>query len=100
MKINEIEGLVPLFDLYQSLLTDKQREYFIMYYYNDFSLGEIASNLGISRNAVFDIIKKTEALLNDYESKLHLNEKRLKREEIYDSLDENIALKLRKIEEI
>lgn len=100
MKIDEINEYVPLFDMYQSLLTGKQKEYFIMYYYEDFSLGEIASNLNVSRNAVFDVVKKTENILKEYESKLHLYEKKLKREKIYQTLDSKVASDLREIEEI
>lgn len=100
MKINEIEEFVPLYDIYQGLLTDKQRKYFEMYYYEDYSFSEIAIALNVTRNAAFDTIKKTENILNDYESKLHLYEKRLKREKIYERLDEAIALELREIEEI
>lgn len=100
MKIDEISQIVPLYDLYQNLLTDKQKEYFEMYYYNDFSLSEIASNLNVTRNAVFDVIKKTEGILVTYEQKLHLYEKLVLREKIYETLDEEIKLSLKKIEEI
>ncbi len=61
-----------LFDYYQPLLTEKQQEIFIDYYANDFSLGEIAESNNISRNAVFDTIKKVEKLLDYYEEKLKL----------------------------
>ena len=45
---------ISLFDTYKELLTDKQQEYFILYYYEDYTLKEIAENKNISRNAVFD----------------------------------------------
>ncbi|HHY20475.1 MAG TPA: putative DNA-binding protein [Bacilli bacterium] len=61
-----------LFDFYQSLLTDKQRKYMSLYYLDDFSLGEIAEQFDISRQAVFDNIKRTEAMLEEYEEKLSL----------------------------
>lgn len=64
-----------LFDYYQNLLTIKQQEIFEDYYGNDFSLGEIADNNKISRNAVFDTIKKVEKLLDNYEEILKLVEK-------------------------
>ena len=42
------------------------------YYGNDYSLGEIAENFNISRQAVYDNIKRTENILESYEAKLHL----------------------------
>ncbi|WP_209122414.1 putative DNA-binding protein [Alkalihalobacillus sp. BA299] len=64
-----------LFDFYQSLLTSKQRQYMELYYLDDFSLGEIAEEFEISRQAVYDNIKRTEAMLEEYEAKLSLLEK-------------------------
>jgi predicted DNA-binding protein YlxM (UPF0122 family) len=78
--LEKTQYLVMLYDLYRPLLTDKQREYFEMYYFDDFSLAEIADNLSISRNAVFDALKKVNNILADYESKLHLYEKGQKQE--------------------
>ncbi|PYZ93174.1 hypothetical protein CR194_08215 [Salipaludibacillus keqinensis] len=70
-----------LYDFYQALLTNKQNHYMSMYYLDDWSLGEISDHFGISRQAVYDNIKRTEALLEEYEDKLQLlsrYEKRLK----------------------
>ncbi|MFD1735788.1 putative DNA-binding protein [Bacillus salitolerans] len=64
-----------LFDFYQSLLTPKQRSYMELYYLEDYSLGEIAEEYEISRQAVYDNIKRTEAMLEEYEYKLLLFEK-------------------------
>ncbi|HZG72903.1 MAG TPA: putative DNA-binding protein [Chondromyces sp.] len=61
-----------LYDFYQSLLTDKQRSYMSLYYLDDFSLGEIAEEYEVSRQAVYDNIKRTEAMLEEYERKLLL----------------------------
>ena len=52
-----------LFDFYGELLTDKQREYFDLHYNEDYSLGEIAEMTGISRQGVWDIIKRAEDTL-------------------------------------
>lgn len=65
-----------LFDLYGSLLTDKQREYFGYYYSEDYSLSEIADLLGVSRNAVHDQIRIVIAHLDEFESKLGLLRRR------------------------
>jgi uncharacterized protein len=61
-----------LFDFYQSLLTPKQRNYMALYYLDDYSLGEIADEFHVSRQAVYDNIKRTEAMLEEYEEKLLL----------------------------
>lgn len=61
--------LVLLYDYYGDLLTDRQRECFEMRYYQDLSLGEIASELGISRQGVHDNLSRTEALLRNMEAK-------------------------------
>ena len=49
------------------------------YYLDDFSLGEIAEQFEVSRQAVYDNIKRTEAMLEEYENKLQLLEKFEKR---------------------
>src|SRR5690606_20938788 len=59
-----------LYDFYQSLLTPKQQSYMSLYYLDDFSLGEIAEEFGVSRQAVYDNIKRTEAMLEEYAEKL------------------------------
>ncbi|WP_199700144.1 YlxM family DNA-binding protein [Atopobacter sp. AH10] len=56
-----------LLDSYGKLLTDKQLAYMLDYYEEDFSLGEIAENYSVSRQAVYDAIKKAEQLLTHYE---------------------------------
>ena len=76
-----------LFDFYQSLLTDKQRLYMQLYYLDDLSLGEIAEQYGVSRQAVYDNVKRTEAMLEDYEKKLNLFEKHEGRLEIVELLE-------------
>ena len=59
-----------LFDTYGGMLTDKQRECFDMRYNQDLSLGEIAEMMGVSRQAVNDNLKKTEALLRRMEENI------------------------------
>ena len=61
-----------LYDFYQSLLTPKQKSYMSLYYLDDYSLGEIADEYEVSRQAVYDNIKRTEAMLEEYEAKLLL----------------------------
>jgi len=61
-----------LFDFYGELLTDKQKEYFDLHYNADYSLGEIAEMMGISRQGVWDIIKRAEETLRRTEEKTGL----------------------------
>jgi predicted DNA-binding protein YlxM (UPF0122 family) len=61
-----------LFDFYGLLLTEKQQTFLKYYFHDDYSLGEIATEFEISRQAVFEHIKRAEALLQDYESQLQL----------------------------
>jgi len=75
-----------LFDFYQDLLTPKQQNYMSLYYLDDFSLGEIAEQFEVSRQAVYDNIKRTEAMLEEYEDKLHLYEKFLMRQNMFKKL--------------
>lgn len=79
-----------LFDFYQSLLTDKQRSYMELYYLDDLSLGEIAEEYEISRQAVYDNIRRTEMMLEEYETKLNLFEKFQKRQQLILELEEGI----------
>lgn len=97
------EQLNELFDLYQALLTDKQIEYFKFYYQEDYSLQEIAELLHVSRNAIFDQLKKVEQHLFSYEEKLKLLEKKQKRLDIMDQLtsehNKQLIDELRKLDE-
>ncbi|GKV67771.1 UPF0122 protein [Sporosarcina sp. NCCP-2716] len=80
-----------LFDFYQSLLTDKQRIYMELYYLDDLSLGEIAEEYHVSRQAVYDNVRRTEAMLEDYEAKLMLFEKFKQRTEVIDRLEQHLS---------
>jgi len=64
--------MTMLFDFYGSLLTDKQQKIVRSYFYNDLSLSEIADNIGISRQGVYDHLKRSEKSLKEYESELGL----------------------------
>ena len=66
-----------LYDLYGDLLTEHQKEIFGSLVNEDLSLSEIAADQGITRQGVQDMLKRTEKKLEDYESKLHLLEKKL-----------------------
>ena len=65
-----------LYDLYGGLLTDKQREYFEDYYFNNLSFSEMAEDYDVSRNAVFKQVHIVIDKLNEYESILRLKQNR------------------------
>lgn len=69
--MNRVE-LTNLFDIYESLLTDREKEIFKYYYYEDLSLSEIGENLNITRTGVFNTIKKVEEKLTQFEASLKL----------------------------
>lgn len=77
-----------LYDFYQSLLTPKQKSYMSLYYLDDYSLGEIAEEYNVTRQAVFDNIKRTEALLEEYEEKLLLFHKFQERSKLIERMKE------------
>ena len=60
-----------LFEIYAELLTDKEKEAFKDYYYEDLSLSEIAENKEISRAAVSKMVKNVVEKLDYYESMIH-----------------------------
>ncbi len=73
--MEEIIYYSELYDLYGLLLTDKQREYFENYYFNNLSLGEMAENYNVSRNAIHKQLKIAISKLEEYEEKLKLHVK-------------------------
>ena len=77
---------IALFDAYKALLTEKQQQILTLYYFNDFGLTEIGENLGVSRQAVLDAIKKAEAVLVESEKSLKLVEKSKKVNVLLDSI--------------
>lgn len=64
-----------LLDLYGGLLTEKQRSFLEFYYNDDLSLAEIAENEGITRQGVYDIVKRAKDQLVNYEEKLLINQR-------------------------
>ena len=64
--------MTMLFDFYGDVLTDRQKEFYDLYYNEDLSLGEIAENYGITRQGVRDVIVRAEATLTELEDKTGL----------------------------
>lgn len=79
-----------LYDFYGKLLTDKQRGIAESYYFHNLSLAEIAETEGISRQAVHDLLHRTEELLQKYEERLRMYEGYERRRRIRESLQQDI----------
>ena len=69
---NQTFRMTMLFDFYGELLTDRQKEFYELYYDGDLSLSEIAENYGISRQGVRDVIVRAEAYMTEIEDKTGL----------------------------
>ena len=66
---NQAYRMALLYDFYGDMLTDRQKEFYDLYYNEDLSLSEIAENYGISRQGVRDVIVRAEATLTELEDK-------------------------------
>lgn len=73
--LEKLDYMVMLNDFYGPLLTLKQQEILSLYYENDWSLTEIAKERNITKQAVYDLIRRAEKTLQGYENKLGLVEK-------------------------
>ena len=70
--MNPIYEETLLYDFYGELLTDIQKEVFEDTVLNDYSLAEVAEDRGITRQGVYDNLKRTKEILREYERKLGL----------------------------
>lgn len=80
--LEKTDHLNRLFDFYHTLLTEKQRAYFVMYYHKDYSLKEIANVYKVTRNAIYDQLSITIEKLEEYELKLNLLKKNIKKDQL------------------
>ena len=81
--------LSELFDIYGPLLTDKQQKCLSMHLLEDFSMSEIGEELAVSRQAVYDILHRSEQIMAAYEEKLGLAKRlRLQQQELTGLYDE------------
>lgn len=89
---NQTYRMTMLYDFFGDVLTDRQKEFYDLYYNEDLSLAEIAENYGITRQGVRDVIVRAEAIMTDLEDKTGII-KRFKVmqthvQAIYDAADE------------
>ena len=80
-----------LYDFYGELLTERQQQVYESVVLEDYSLSEVAEDLGISRQGVHDMIKRCNKTLEEYEQKLHLVEKFLSVKEKVSKIDDTLA---------
>lgn len=80
-----------LFDFYGDLLTEKQREYYDLHFNSDLSLQEIAEQSGVSRQAVWDIIRRAEQSLVEIEEKTGLVARAVRRRRSLEELEKMIS---------
>lgn len=98
MILDEFIEIANLLEIYSSLLSEKQKEYLEDHFENDLSLSEIAKNNNVSRQAIYDNIKRGVALLYEYENKLKFYQIKEKiRKELIDLKEDFTKEKLEKI---
>lgn len=89
--MDELNYLTSLYDYYKDLLTEKQRNYFEEYYFENLLMDEIAENNGVSKNAVSKSLIEVKEKLEEYENALSLYYNRTK---ILSILDEESCKKI------
>lgn len=89
--------LIDLFDIYGSLLTDKQRNYFKIYYFDNLSLSEISENENITRNAIHKHIMDATTKLEYYEEKINIYKKNKKIEKFSSKLNDELKKELEEL---
>lgn len=98
MDMEKIIHYNSLYDCYKPLFTEKQQLYFQDYYFNNLSLGEIADNNNVSRNAVHNQLKIIESRLDELEMLLGLFKKRKDVVKLLDGkIDDELLEKIKNI---
>ena len=70
--LEQLERITYLYDIYSKLLTDKQQQALQMYYFDNYSLGEIAGEYNISRQGVYDLLRRALESLEHMEEIMQL----------------------------
>lgn len=96
--MDKFDYMIVLYDYYGELFTDVQRKYFEDYYFNNYTLSEIATNYKVSRNAVYKNINATMEKLLFYEDKLKLWQKKILLNDILVNIkDEEVIQKINQL---
>jgi len=88
MVLEKVAWMNLLWDFYGQLLTSRQRNSIELYYAQNLSLGEIATELAVSRQAVHDTLKRAEHLLTEYEAKLGLVTRFMEQKDLLQETDQ------------
>ncbi len=96
---NQAYRMAMLFDFYGDLLTDRQKEFYDLYYNEDLSLAEIAENYGITRQGVRDVIVRAEAAMTEVEDKTHIIRRYFQMRKQLDAIDEAADRLLKMVDE-
>ena len=91
LDINRRRRMQRLLDAYGDLLTEHQRSTLQLYLDRDWSYAEIASAQGVTRTAVYDLVRRSEGLLAEYDGKLGLLAEGERRDGYRKRLDRRIA---------
>jgi predicted DNA-binding protein YlxM (UPF0122 family) len=91
LRLEKIIGMALLSDFYGPLLTEKQRQALHLFYDEDYSLSEIAAQCNCTRQAAHELIKRSEALLADYEQKLGLIAKHQQRQSLLKQVEQELT---------
>ena len=70
--LDQLNRINLLYDIYAPLLTERQQEVLQLYFHDNYSLGEIALEYSISRQAVYDLIRRALVSIEKFEQKLNL----------------------------
>lgn len=89
MDILKNQQLYNLYEIYKPILTLKQQNVLDLYLIYDITLAEIANELNITRQAIYNIINDCEKLLFKFEENLRFYDKKIKLEEIADELQKD-----------
>ena len=95
---NQAYRMTMLYDFYGDMLTDRQKEFYDLYYNEDLSLSEIAENYGISRQGVRDVIVRAEATLTELEDKTGIIKRFLRMQEQFAAMDTTVDALLKRNE--
>ena len=87
---NQAYRMALLYDFYGDMLTDRQKEFYDLYYNEDLSLAEIAENCGITRQGVRDVIVRAEAVLTELEDKTGIVRRFLRMKEQFARMESDV----------
>ena len=88
--VEEIVEQTLLYDFYSELLTASQRKIYEEVFFDDLSLSEVAKEENITRQGVYDMIKRTQKALINYEKKLGLVDRYKKQKDIVSEIERSV----------